>query len=117
MSSVTLTNTSRAITLSHVLQYRITKQTTVPIKRIPNKTLPTIDWDSRTTMPREISLNVRVSTTDKDTLMTMESDRLLLTMTGNSYRWGITRMDPEYDVGKGTATPWLVTINLLTSDT
>jgi len=113
---ITLSNASRNITLNHILEYRLEEAISYPVKKVVGST-PRIDLNAKTMSPPERTIGVRVNTTDRNTLIAMKRDCLLITINdGNEYSGTplmvLDRVEEPALVGTDE---WTVTMHLLQS--
>jgi len=122
--SITLTNAHRSVSLDFVTEYIISKQTKYPVKKIPDKQLPTIDPTGKTTNPRNYRLSARVTYADMCGLLSLESDRDVIVFADGNITDNYCFLDgsPEcmYQVGTDKDgghidRPWLCRLTLISS--
>ena len=115
---IILTNASRNITLSKILMYQSGEEESYPIKR-PVGTTPRIDLNARTMSPPTRVIQTVVNKTDRDTLIAMRRDHLLITINdGNEYSGTplmvLTKVDHEPNYGTNPV-QYRVTLTMLQS--
>ena len=125
MVVISLQNASRTINLDWVTDYIISKKTSYPVQKIPDKQGPTIDPDGKTTSPRTYTIDAVVAKAERDEILNMESDRLVITLDDGDINDDGCYMDgsPEcrYLMGRDKdgldeGRPWTCHIMLLSSN-
>lgn len=114
-------NTSRNITLCHVINYRTMKKTSIPFHRVVDKQGSSLDRDARTTTPLRLTVGARITNTQKETLDLMETDREVIDITlGDlltSYpNYTLESLEFKYNFGYADNKPWIVTMQFLASN-
>ena len=119
MTVITLSNANRSIDLDFVVTYRISKRTQHPIKKIPNKQLPTIDPDAKTTGPREYDVTAYITNVTRGELISLEGDREVIRIQNGVIDDPCTFLDQgptfDYRMGSEDDRPWRVALKLLSS--
>ena len=124
MTDITLSNTTRTVILDQVAEYLIGKSTTHPVKKIPAKQDPTIDEGAKTTTPRSYRIGAKVDVATRDALLSLESDREMITLSNGSITDVNCFLDkgPECEFlvgreisGEGASRPWICRVTLISS--
>ena len=116
---VRIENAERSIELCHIIDYRTMKKTTYPFHRVPQEDGAMLDRQGRTTEPLKIMFNAKVTNTEKQTLDSIETDRLGVDITmgdmETSYEGCLLEdLDFTYNIGS-TSLPWIVRMMFLAS--
>jgi len=114
-----LGNSTRNITLCHIINYRLMKKTSIPFHRVPNKQGSSLDRAGRTTEPLRLTIGAKVTNTEKQTLDNMETDREVIDITLGDLvthyaGYPLESLDFNYNMGAYNL-PWNVTMQFMSS--
>ena len=116
---VRIENAERSIELCHIIDYRTMKKTTYPFHRVPQEDGAMLDRQGRTTEPLQVTFIAKVTNTEKQTLDSIETDRLAVDITMGdmeTYYQGylMESLDFTFNIGSDSL-PWIVRMMFLAS--
>ena len=110
-----------SVTLSEVLNWEEEETSTIPIKHVVRKDVPTTQAEYFTRTPRTITIETRCTKTTKDSLRTLKNQhdwQALYDYDGSfiDYVW-VETLSPRWQGDVDYDYPWLVRIQLICSAT